>query len=241
MMLLSNIQICQWRENMFRGEVYHILLDQQWILMWSSVLKVLHYIFCKENFYPHQTKNWPNYIQHKYKKTVTDTKENWIQSNSVSFSRKALYHTCEHLKYSIYFLSKTHLHPSESHFITTTTETKQSLSPSLLRRHQIFHGGSSPCKPWDHLMACNKWRWWQLGLEELPAPTVPSQVPHTWLHQCPAPRLCRTLRLSGAAGAVNLPSVGSWSLNISHFLLLLKAAGGRAVLGMEISVHLGLV
>lgn len=90
MMLLSNIQICQWRENMFRGEVYHILLDQQWILMWSSVLKVLHYIFCKENFYPHQTKSWPNYIQHKYEKTVTDTKENWIQSNSVSFSRKAL-------------------------------------------------------------------------------------------------------------------------------------------------------
>lgn len=46
------------------------------------------------------------------------------------------------------------------------------------------------------------------------------------LHKCLEQELCWTLRLSKAAGAVNLASVGSWSLSILHFLLLLKTAGG---------------
>lgn len=50
------------------------------------------------------------------------------------------------------------------------TERKLSLSLS-----QIFHVGSSPCKPWHHLMARNKWRWWQLGTGIAASPQCPLQ------------------------------------------------------------------
>lgn len=206
------------------GILIQIFLDQQWILMcfkrWKFYISVKKISICTklragQITFSINTGKQP-LIQRKIE----------LKVNSVSSSWKAFSHTCEYLVFTLLH-SKTHLHPSESLFTITMTKRKLNFSLSLFHCHQIFDVSSSLCKPWDHLMEWTNGGGGSRGLGQLPAPSTPCQVPHTWLHQCPAPRPCRTVRLSRAAGTANLPSVGSWALNISHFLLLLKAAGGK--------------